>query len=166
MHNDNPDTIINSLKQHVKKSTQMVVIIVSNKRKDRYDAIKRICCIDLPIPSQVVTSQIIEDPKKSKSVITKVAIQMNCKLGGEIWVTNIPIKNVMICGIDTYHDSATKKSSVCAFIATTNENKSKFFSRATIQETHQELSNNLSLTVKCKYIFKKCVSFLFIIILI
>ena len=54
----------------------------------------------------------------------------------------------MICGIDTYHDSSSRKKSVCAFIATYNENKSKFFSRATIQESHQELSNNLTLTVK------------------
>jgi aubergine-like protein len=62
----------------------------------------------------------------------------------------------MICGIDTYHDTAKKKSSVCAFIATTNDNKTKYFSRATIQETHQELSSNLSLTVKsaCEY-YKK-----------
>ena len=56
----------------------------------------------------------------------------------------------MICGIDTYHDSASKNSSVCAFIATSNAAKTKYFSRATIQQTHQELSNNLSLTVKCK----------------
>lgn len=54
----------------------------------------------------------------------------------------------MICGIDTYHDSATKHGSVCAFIATSNPIYTKFFSRATIQETHQELSSNLSITVK------------------
>jgi aubergine-like protein len=128
--------------------TQMIVVILSSKRKDRYDAVKRICCIDFPVPSQVVTSQIIDDPKKRKSVITKVAIQMNCKLGGELWTTLIPMKNTMICGIDTYHDSEKKKASVCAFVATTNENKSKYFSRATIQSTHQELSNNLTITVK------------------
>ena len=58
----------------------------------------------------------------------------------------------MICGIDTYHDSASKNSSVCAFIATSNAAKTKYFSRATIQQTHQELSNNLMLTVKCKEI--------------
>lgn len=68
------------------------------------------------------------------------------------------MKNIMICGIDTYHDSAKKKGSVCAFIATTNEDKTRFFSRATLQETHQELSSNLTITVKCKllslYIYK------------
>ena len=54
----------------------------------------------------------------------------------------------MICGIDTYHDSAKKHGSVCAFIATCNSSYTKYFSRATLQETHQELSSNLSITVK------------------
>ena len=53
----------------------------------------------------------------------------------------------MICGIDTYDDS---KGSVCAFIATSNPEQTKYYSRATLQEAHQELSSNLTLTVKCK----------------
>jgi hypothetical protein len=66
------------------------------------------------------------------------------------FLCDLKMKNTMICGIDTYHDSAKKKGSVCAFIATTNEDKTRFFSRATLQESHQELSSNLTLTVKCK----------------
>lgn len=146
--NDHGDMIANCLKQNITETTQMVVLLVNGKKKDRYDAIKKICCLEKPVPSQVVTTQIIEDEKKCKSVITKVAIQINCKLGGELWITNIPSKKIMICGIDTYHDSLMKKKSVCAFIATSNETKSTFFSRATLQENHQELSNNLTLNVK------------------
>lgn len=153
---DSPEQLVNALKQNIEDSTQMVVIIVSSKRKDRYDAIKRICCLEKPVPSQVCTSMIIDDERKRRSVVTKVAIQMNCKLGGEVWQSNIPLKNVMICGIDTYHDSATKHGSVCAFIATSNTSYTKYFSRATIQETHQELSSNLSITVKsaCEHYYK------------
>lgn len=145
---DSPEQLVNSLKQNIDGNTQMVVVVVTSKRKDRYDAVKRICCLEKPVPSQVCTSMIIEDDKKRRSVLTKIAIQMNCKLGGEVWRTNIPLKNVMICGIDTYHDSAKKHGSVCAFIATCNATHTKYFSRATLQETHQELSSNLSITVK------------------
>ena len=72
---------------------QMVVCIVPNTAKDVYDAIKRTCCNEFGIPSQVVTSNIINmnNMMKTKSVITKVAIQMNCKLGGEIWGVTIPV---------------------------------------------------------------------------
>lgn len=71
----------------------MVVCIVPNTNKDTYDAIKRVCCIDYGIPSQVVTTNILNmnNMNKTKSVVTKVAIQMNCKLGGEIWGVTIPV---------------------------------------------------------------------------
>jgi aubergine-like protein len=71
----------------------MVVCIVPNTNKDVYDAIKRICCLDTSMPSQVVTSNNLNlnNMFKTKSVITKIAIQMNCKLGGEIWGVNIPV---------------------------------------------------------------------------
>lgn len=74
----------------------MIVCIVPNNNKDTYDAIKKTCCIELGIPSQVVTSNILnmQNMNKTKSVITKLAIQMNCKLGGEIWGVTIPVKYI------------------------------------------------------------------------
>lgn len=154
---DSPDLLYQTLSQHITDKTQMVVVIVSSKRKDRYDAIKRVCCLEKPVPSQVCTSAIIDAEKKRRSVVTKIAIQMNAKLGGEIWQSNIPLKNTMICGIDTYHDSAKKNRSVCAFIATSNPTYTKFFSRATLQETHQELSSNLLITIKsaCDHYYRQ-----------
>jgi aubergine len=169
--------VTRALKQNIDVGkTQMVVVLVTSKRKDRYDTIKRTCCLELPVPSQVITTRIIEDQKKSRSVISKIALQINCKLGGELWGISIPVslffffhqfiiffafgfitqlnlklKDTMICGIDTYHDSEKKRSSVCAFVATSNNEKTKYFSRATIQETHQELSTNLTLNVRCKF---------------
>jgi aubergine-like protein len=50
----------------------MVVVIVTSKNKDSYDAIKRICCIEKPVPSQVITSQILDDDRKSKSVVANL----------------------------------------------------------------------------------------------
>lgn len=75
---------------------QMVVCIVPNQNKDTYDAIKRTCCVDYGLPSQVVTSNIINpnNMNKTRSVITKLAVQMNCKLGGEIWGVVIPVRKL------------------------------------------------------------------------
>ncbi len=72
---------------------QIVVCIVPSTNKDIYDSIKQACCVDFAVPSQVVTSNIlnINNMTKTKSVITKIAIQMNCKLGGEIWGVTIPV---------------------------------------------------------------------------
>lgn len=53
---DRTENYIHKLNDTVKHITdlQLVVIIVSNQRQDRYDAIKRICCLTLGIPSQVI----------------------------------------------------------------------------------------------------------------
>ena len=32
------------------------------------------------------------DPKKLRSVCQKIALQINCKLGGELWAVDVPIK--------------------------------------------------------------------------
>lgn len=67
---------------------------------------------------------------------------MNCKMGGSLWAINIPLKNVMICGIDTFHD-ANKTESVSAFIASLNATFTQWFSQATIQAKKEELLNGL-----------------------
>ena len=87
-------TYANAIKDAVNRNTpQMVLCIVPNTAKDVYDAIKKTCCNDYGLPSQVVTSNIInlQNMGKTKSVVTKVVIQMNCKLGGEVWGVIIPV---------------------------------------------------------------------------
>ncbi|NP_001161632.1 piwi-like protein [Saccoglossus kowalevskii] len=82
------------------------------------------------------------------SVATKIAMQLNCKLGGELWALEIPIKNMMIVGIDCYHDSATKGQSIGAFIASTNRTITRFYSRVTFQHTGQELIDGLKVCLQ------------------
>ena len=43
--------------------------------------------------------------EKQVAVATKVAMQMNCKLGGEPWMIKQQAANTVIIGIDTYHDT-------------------------------------------------------------
>ncbi|RNA01671.1 hypothetical protein BpHYR1_049118 [Brachionus plicatilis] len=84
----------NGIKDVVKSSNpQLVVCVLPNTAKDVYDSIKQTCCIEFGLPSQCVTSNLINinNMNKTKSAITKLAIQMNCKLGGEIWGVTIPV---------------------------------------------------------------------------
>jgi aubergine-like protein len=37
------------------------------------------------------------------SVATKIGIQINAKLGGEVWGVHIPTKTLMVIGMDSYH---------------------------------------------------------------
>lgn len=86
-----------------KQSPQLIFCILPNNRSDRYSAIKKKCCVDRPIPSQVYLQKNIAH-KNVMSIATKVAIQMNCKLGGAPWRVDIPLDGLMVVGFDVCHD--------------------------------------------------------------
>ncbi|XP_033157576.1 protein argonaute-3 isoform X2 [Drosophila mauritiana] len=69
---------------------------------------------------------------------------MNCKLGGSLWTVKIPFKNVMICGIDSYHDPSNRGNSVAAFVASVNSSYSQWYSKAVVQTKREEIVNGLS----------------------
>ena len=78
------------------------------------------------------------------SVATKVAIQMNCKLGGEPWAVKIPMKDTMIIGYDTYHDSLHRGKSVGAVVASMNNSTTNYLSVANLHSNpQQELNDNM-----------------------
>ncbi len=43
---------------------------------------------------KVINLRTISDAKKVTSVVQKILLQINCKLGGELWGINVPIKAV------------------------------------------------------------------------
>jgi len=80
---------------------------VSNNRSDRYAAIKKKCCIDRPVASQVILQKNL-DGKNAMTIATKVAIQINCKLGGSPWQIDMPCRGIMAIGFDICRDSNVK----------------------------------------------------------
>ncbi|XP_076435020.1 piwi-like protein 1 [Babylonia areolata] len=140
---DRNDAYLTTLKHTVTPDTRMVVCILPNNRKDRYDAIKKFCCIDCPVPSQMVTDKTLSNKQRVMSVATKIAIQINCKMGGTVWSCTIPMKNTMIVGFDTYHDSSHRGRSVGGVVATINSEYTRYHSTVTFQTSHVELLNQL-----------------------
>lgn len=55
LDNDRNETYAQTLRQALNVETQIVVCICPTSRDDRYNAIKKICCAESPIPSQVNT---------------------------------------------------------------------------------------------------------------
>ena len=58
-------------------------------------------------------------------IFFQVAIQMSCKLGGQPWAVEIPLKKTMVVGYDAFHDTVDKKKSVGALVATLNDSFTK-----------------------------------------
>ena len=82
---------------------------------------------------------------KLRPIAFKIAMQINCKLGGELWSCHIPAASVMLCGVDVYHDSPRQKgNSVLAFVSALNPDQTRYHSQARIQRPGQELGDTLS----------------------
>ena len=93
---------------------------------------------------KVVTATVLGKPKGLMSVATKVAIQMNAKLGGEPWAVRMPLTDTMVIGYDTYHDSIQKGRSVGAVVASLNSSMTKYLSVASLHSNPaQELNDNM-----------------------
>jgi len=97
------------------------------------------------IPSQVIIAKTISKPPKLRSVTEKIALQINCKLGGALWTVNLPLKNSIVCGIDVYHAGIGRgaKRSVAGFVANLDFQLTKWHSRICMQASKQELVDML-----------------------
>nr|UJZ92584.1 piwi-like protein Ago3 [Scaphoideus titanus] len=143
LRDDKTESYLRNLRENLGSKTQLVVVIFPSQREDRYSAIKKLCCVDRPIPSQVICSRTISKPEKLRSIVQKVALQINCKLGGALWAVNIPFKNAMICGIDSYHDSKNRAQSVAGFVASMNAQVTRWHSQVFIQSSDREMVDGL-----------------------
>ncbi|KAL6063565.1 Piwi-like protein 1 [Balamuthia mandrillaris] len=140
LNDDRTHSYTDALKQKLTPAIQCVICILSNSKKDRYDAIKQILCLEKPIPSQCVIAKTLEKKQTVMSVCNKIMLQVNCKLGGQLWHVKIPVQATMVIGIDVCHDTSRNgRKSVAGFCASTNPSFTKFYSRVTFQAKGQEI---------------------------
>ncbi|KAG8335272.1 Piwi-like protein 2 [Homalodisca vitripennis] len=85
----------------------------------------------------------ISRPDKLRSIVQKIALQINCKLGGALWAVKIPFAKAMICGIDTYHDTKNRAQSVAGFVASLNPNVTRWHSQVFMQSSNREMVDGL-----------------------
>ncbi|KAK3795239.1 hypothetical protein RRG08_056298 [Elysia crispata] len=143
--NDRIETLVQELRNSINDKVQLVVVINPTNRDDRYSAIKKVCCVEAPVPSQVIIAKTISRPEKLRSVVQKIALQINCKLGGELWAVKIPFNKLMVVGIDSYHDAAKGKQSVGGFVASMNRLCTRWYSNVCFQRPGQELVHGLQI---------------------
>lgn len=125
---------------------ELVFCIVSNNRADRYSAIKKKCIVDRPVPSQVFLAKNLR-AKNVRSIATKVAIQMVCKLGGAPWSVELPPISLMVVGFDVCHDPHDKQRDFGAMVASLDKNLTRYFSAVSAHTSGEELSNEFSINL-------------------
>lgn len=115
----------------------------------RYSNIKKKCCVDRAVATQVLCQRTIT-PKKGSvlSIATKVAIQINCKLGGAAWKVDMPLSGLMTVGFDVSHDTSDRSKSYGALVACMDITKGmNYFSAVSAHRNGEELSNDLCLNM-------------------
>lgn len=155
LDDDRQGAYANAIEQCCEENPGLIMVVVPNNRSDRYAAIKRKSCIDRAIPTQVLLSKTIT-PKGNNvgslfSVATKVAIQLNCKLGGAPWIVNLPLSGLMTIGFDVCYNQVTKSSAKVIYsgLVATMDLKvtNKYYSTTSIHASYNELSSELAISV-------------------
>jgi aubergine-like protein len=53
IRDDRTETYLRNIRENLHPRVQMIVIIFPTSRDDRYAAVKKLCCVESPVPSQV-----------------------------------------------------------------------------------------------------------------
>uniref|UniRef100_A0A3Q3AR03 Piwi-like protein 2 n=1 Tax=Kryptolebias marmoratus TaxID=37003 RepID=A0A3Q3AR03_KRYMA len=145
LRDDRTETYVKSIHNQLtsEPNLQLVVCIMVGNRDDLYSAIKKLCCVKSPIPSQAINVRTISQQQKLRSVAQKILLQVNSKLGGELWTVNVPLKNMMVVGVDVHHDTSKSHQSVMGFVASVNSSLTRWYSRVIFQAPTEELISRL-----------------------
>ena len=122
---------------------QIIVILLPDSRRKDYEAIKKLTTTTAAIVTQVVMMPI--NKQRFNSIIEKVALQIQAKIGAEVWIMN-SLQNanfgkyLMVVGIDVFHDTVNRRKSVLGFCATVSPNLNKYYSTIAMHETGQDIA--------------------------
>ncbi|PZC82751.1 hypothetical protein B5X24_HaOG209849 [Helicoverpa armigera] len=147
IRNDGPMEYANACENAIaRKNPAMILCVLARKFADRYEAIKKKCTVDRAVPTQVVCARNMTS-NSAMSIATKVAIQINCKLGGAPWRVEIPLQSIMVIGYDVCHDTRSKEKSFGGFVATLDRHLTRYFSAVNSHTSGEELSAHMGFNV-------------------
>lgn len=79
LQDDRQNTYSQAMDRALNEDLQLLMVVVPNNNADRYSNIKKKCCVDRPIATQVLVGRTITpkggNPRGLMSIATKVVIQ-------------------------------------------------------------------------------------------
>ena len=83
LDNDKTENYISKIRSLPDNVQLVVAVFIGPQRADKYSAVKKLCCLEKPVASQVILQKTLSNSKRLKAVVQKIALQINCKLGGQ-----------------------------------------------------------------------------------
>jgi len=131
----------------IRKNAQcsFIACILPTNARPRYIAIKSEANKCGVLTQCVFLRNLTKGDKHLNNVCTKVAQQINSKLGGNLWRVTIPFdrSRFMVCGIDISHNKKAAKPSVFAFTASMNKTATQYWTKVKFDPKGQELQSKL-----------------------
>ena len=131
------------LRSKLNPTVKIIVCVLPGSRgkSKLYDDLKRLTFSTFPVPTQVILTGTLRKDKGIRSVINKVLIQINAKVGGIPWsLAGLPFGNrgpCMVVGIDLF--SQKNAPGVLGFCASTDKNFARFASFPKVVPTPGDL---------------------------
>ena len=100
--NDRIEGYLKSIRETPDDAQMTVCLFPGGQRADRYAAVKKLCYVDQGRLNQVIMIKNLQNEKRFHSIVQKIALQIECKLGGQAWGCSIPIQGLMFIGVDIY----------------------------------------------------------------
>lgn len=132
----------NGLTAAVRNDPQLIVCVLERADERIYGQIKNFCN-KYGKPSQVL----VYKKNLSMSIATKVAIQINAKLGGVPWMIVVPFKELMTIGFSVYNKGGKSYTAMVATMDLQIKQEQKYYSAVSQHDRGQAFSNNISLQV-------------------
>jgi aubergine-like protein len=130
---------------------QVVTIFSGPQRADRYAAVKKLCYIEKSFNSQCIMQKSLSNEKRMQAVCQKIVLQMNCKLGGELWGCKVPMPNLMVVGMDVYKDKSSGAGggggNIAAIVSSLNGSFSRYHSQIVMEKEGREFAADLKASV-------------------
>ncbi len=126
------------------------LVVLPNSMKTQYKKIKQHCLRDRSILSQVMLASTLKH-KNVQSILTKVLLQINAKLGNVLWAARLPrqVSKTMLMGISVNKDGANPSQAAVGVCCSVNEAISRYFSILAYQaHASVVVTNLLELTLK------------------
>ncbi|XP_030384844.1 protein piwi [Scaptodrosophila lebanonensis] len=143
IRDDRTGTYVRAMDDCARLDPMLVLCLVPNNNVERYSSIKKRGCIDKAIPTQVVTIRVANN-RGLMSIATKIAIQINCKLGYTPWMIELPLSGLMTVGFDIAKCSRDRSKAYGGLVASMDlKENSTFFSTVAECSAYDVLANNL-----------------------
>ncbi|XP_011187514.1 protein piwi [Zeugodacus cucurbitae] len=144
LYDDRNHSYIQAMEDCSRQDPQLILCLVPNNNAERYASIKKKGCLERAIPTQVITQKSANNQRGLMSIATKVAIQINCKLGYTPWMIDLPLSGLMTIGYDVAKSTRDRSKAFGALVASMDmKTNATFYSTVAECSSHDVLANSL-----------------------